>query len=332
MKNALSIEIKIPIIPLYKPEKQWAKYFRNGIKEILSLDGKIEFDFPVIGKLKPKISLTKDFHPKIEKHHLPLDALVFHVVIPNRYKEFFAESEDNLRLTSEEQEQLFKMNFIAELRSKIYYFLVLTNIAKPGIIKTSTGEIWVNKKIESYFHPIISIHRESLDDVLEMKWPKYSNLKFTDVWNWFNKYNFSFERHSQNPTERALNAFTHLFKENSLGITFDLFWSLIGIEALFCKGKEGLSNQIFNKTQVLLGEISDYKKKLTKMYEFRSRLIHGDLEIPPNHYEFEDENEEEYQENLYQAAFLAVAILTATFQKMVELDKNEIDFKYRLKE
>ena len=107
----------------------------------------------------------------------------------------------------------------------------------------------------------------------------------------------------------------------------DLLWSLIGIEALYCSGKEGLSEQIFTKTQIFLGEIIDYKKKLKQMYDFRSRLIHGDLNIPPNHF-YDDDNP--FRDQLFDSTVFAVAILTATLQKMVYENKKELNFKYKL--
>lgn len=190
--------------------------------------------------------------------------------------------------------------------------------------------MFIDEKIANSFYSISSIQRESLSDIENLKWPTYKNTKFIKVWEWFLKNEFSFEKHSKSNTERALNAFTHLFKDNHVDSVFDLFWSLIGIETLYCSGKEGLSEQIFNKTQVVLGELKDYKKRLKQMYDFRSRLIHGDLDIPPNHYDLNDKDEEQFQQSLYDSTILAVAILTATLQTMVNEDRKSVKFKYIL--
>ena len=109
-----------------------------------------------------------------------------------------------------------------------------------------------------------------------------------------------------------------------------MFWALIGIETLYCSGKEGLSEQIFNKTQVVLGEIKDYKKRVKQMYDFRSRLVHGDLDVSPLHYDLDDVDEQQFQQNLYDSAILAVAILTTTLQQMVKRDKVNLRFQYVL--
>ena len=250
--------------------------------------------------------------------------------MPNTYDSLKIETNSSEEISNEDKKSIFKSIVSSEFKSKIFYFLTLIQIAKPGAIKTREGDVFVNGQLEDYFYSITSIHRESLEDIKNLKWPTYKNMRFIDVWNWFQKNNFSFQRHSKSNIERALNAFSYLFKDSIGDTVFDLFWSLVGIETLYCSGKEGLSEQIFNKTQVFLGEIKDYKKRLKQMYDFRSRLVHGDMDIPPNHYKLEDEDNDQFQQNLYDSTILAVAILTATLQKMVEGDRNNLSFKYIL--
>lgn len=62
------------------------------------------------------------------------------------------------------------------------------------------------------------------------------------------------------------------------------------------------------------------------MYNFRSRLVHGDINIPPNYYEYDDVEEEKFQDKLFDATVLAVAILTATLQELVFRNEAKLNF------
>ena len=59
-----------------------------------------------------------------------------------------------------------------------------------------------------------------------------------------------------------------------------LFWSLSGLEALFVEGDTGITQQLNDKIQIFLGEIESDKRRLKKLYNFRSSLIHGGMNIP----------------------------------------------------
>ncbi|KFC38228.1 hypothetical protein FF18_15860 [Elizabethkingia anophelis] len=322
--TSLNIKAKIPIFQLLPFEVDLFEYVDNGIREILSLSNTLTFEISVLGEFQIEIYLENIIPQKNEFHN---QLLVFQVIIPNDYKKVpIQRNNSNFEITEDEHRLMFESLMIHDFRAKLHNFLLITNIAKPGVIKAKRGEIFMNEKLIDFSYPITSIHRESLSDIKKIKWPTYLNLKYIDAWNWFKENKFSFERFSRNGSERAMNAFTNLFQEDSNYLAFDLFWSLIGIEAIYCKGKENLSEQIFTKTQVLLGEMSDYKKRLKRMYEFRSRLIHGDLDIPPNNYDYDDENDINFNEELYEATSLAVAILTVTFQRMIEMKKNTIEF------
>lgn len=66
------------------------------------------------------------------------------------------------------------------------------------------------------------------------------------------------------------------------------------------------------------------------MYDFRSRLVHGDLDIPPSNYGLHDDEAELYMLKAYESSCLAISILTVTFQEMVLENKSELIFRYVL--
>jgi hypothetical protein len=55
---------------------------------------------------------------------------------------------------------------------------------------------------------------------------------------------------------------------------------MLGLETLYARGNQNISEQIRTKVMLVFGEPAEFKKKLGKLYEYRSRLVHGDTDIP----------------------------------------------------
>lgn len=326
MKSSLNIEVVIPLIQVYKPEKHIESYVQDAIDELLSLGKKLEFELLDLGKFHASIYLIENYRPFSGQNFSESNAIVFQVIVPNNYRYYGVRTNSTREVSEEEKMKLFKRAVSDEFRLKVFYFLIISQIAKPGAIKSRKGDVYVDNTLENYAYSSISIHRESLDDVEELKWSTYKSLKFQQVWDWYQKNSFSFQRHSKSKTERALNAFTHLFRDSLEGNEFDLFWSLVGIEALYCSDNECSSDKILEGIQSYLGKTTDHEEMLKQMYHFNSRLVHGDLDILPVHYELEDGESEEFMQSLYDSTILAVAILTSTLQKMVIEDIRDLKF------
>ncbi|WP_278035570.1 HEPN domain-containing protein [Flavobacterium nitratireducens] len=134
------------------------------------------------------------------------------------------------------------------------------------------------------------------------------------------------EEFSRTKIERALNSFTYLFSDSyHKDIPVALFWSLSGLEALYVEGDTGITQQLNDKIQVFLGEIETDKKRLKKLYNFRSSLIHGGMSIP-----IKDAiiNDEKHLDNLYEMNTFAIIILVTSLQKIIKNNLTELKFKY----
>jgi len=67
------------------------------------------------------------------------------------------------------------------------------------------------------------------------------------------------------------------------------------------------------------------------MYGFRSRLIHGDLDFPGHPVIFDaDKRLAEHDERLRESTALAVAILLATLQELIQRGWSELHFHYEV--
>ena len=328
MHDFFELTICMPIIPEFTPEAHLSDYFNKGLEDILTLNN-LEIDIPDIGKYNLNVlKLTDDSFKDI--FHYSHTILVFQIRVPNDAEKTEISSSDNNPISLEERVQIYKAYIVDEFKYQSFHLLVLSNISFPGAIKTWEGVVLLNREKYSSFPSVSSIHRESLDDIIALKWPTYTTVPILQVWEWYQSNNFSFRSHSKTKVARSLNTFTYLFKKNSTDIVFDLFWSIIGIEALYCTSKEGISEQIYEKVQLVLGPVTESKKKIKAMYNFRSRLVHGDLDIPPNYFDYEDIDEEKFQKEIFEATILAVAILTTTLQQLIIKNETDLKFKYIL--
>lgn len=305
-------------------ENDVVQEYREGLKELSEINN-FSFTLPNSGKTTCKISHISQYISKSDQYAINCEALVFTITMPPKKTEVIVYDKNGQRKTNTVNNFVWETVF--DFQTQVANFLLFLLIAKPIAFKTRKGDVFVNKVLFQPFDEITSIHQESFEDIQKLKWPVYQSLKFKKVLDWSKKHDLSFDNIARTKLGIALNAYSYLFEHNT-SYTLDLLWSLIGIEAVYCSSKDGISEQIFERSQLVLGPIIDFKKRLKSMYNFRSRFIHGDLMIPSSIAKsFATEEVENFSEEFYQASILAVAILTATLQKIVEMDKSELGFK-----
>jgi hypothetical protein len=83
------------------------------------------------------------------------------------------------------------------------------------------------------------------------------------------------------------------------------------------------------KTEVLLGKRGTHKKAFGAMYDFRSRLLHGDIDLPLRFNPWDGSLEfGEYDYDLHKSTALGLAVLIATLQLMANRSWIELHFTY----
>lgn len=239
----------------------------------------------------------------------------------------------------EENENHF-LNFEYYVNSYIRLLLIYLNLAKPGAFHVHGGysviveKIDVSKRRVDSFDPLLSILPESLHFQVELQWPPIKSYDLCDFYNWLTNHWQSFETRANNRLQRALNAFSYLFHDTLVHESDgDIFYSILGIEALFVVGKDGIQKQVDEKTQLLFGRRQQFQKRFSQMYDFRSRYVHGQLDLT-NKFHVDDNNEESVDSHLrplYENCCFAILILVASIQKHFELNKEHIDFELTLK-
>ncbi|MGB4776029.1 MAG: hypothetical protein WBP45_12700 [Daejeonella sp.] len=240
-----------------------------------------------------------------------------------------------------EKKQDFYIDFEYEVASFVRVLIIYMNLAKPGIFKTGDGKVIIKEKTDRIekrtekFRPIFSLIGESLELREELMWPPISELPFKVVFDFIQNHWAGIQNIPNNRVERAINTFSYIFHDNSLdNSASDLFYSVLGIEALFVSGHDNIQKQVDKKTQLLFGERKNFKKRFSQLYDFRSRYIHGQLDIV-NRFFLNGSDDQIYSKHmvpLYDNTLFAILIFVASIQKHIELKKTELEFEYKLKE
>ncbi len=342
MENTLLIAY-LPILEPwpYHIEDIFYKKLNSVLDEIHKLSDKLSISFDQYGVVNPQIELLNNksqlkdwFEPQVIENH-EFTKITVNLSVPESIEGI--EVEDNFRLIDSTGKEIYKdtkpavqlnKHLILRLFEKrIYDLVVATNIAKPGTLGVSQGIIvqdgYKTKTEKMVSHSL----REALILATAIGWPTLQELEIAKVWRWLADQQDFLDGYGENPLSRALGALTYLFDEK-----FDLdpallLWALVGVEALYVRGQSGLIEQVREKTKTFLGAPKAFKKKLQRMYDFRSRFVHGDLNFPGRH-SLRETQEMEYVRELNEAISLAIAILIASFQELVVRDWKALHFSY----
>lgn len=233
----------------------------------------------------------------------------------------------------EDSKYMFQNMVISDFTKRIYDLVVAVNIAIVGSLDCDDGAILIDGKVvdkTKCVKPELSFASEY---VKKFRWPTIKRLSILDTWNWLSKNEGYCNGVGGSSLDRSLSAFSYLFHtDNSNSIAdLDMFWTMVGIEALYANNSFGVKDQIIEKTQIVLGELVDNKKAFKAIYDVRSRLVHGDMNFPGKFHIYDAQIEyENYYDKMDKATLLVKAILIATYQFMVENKIHNLNFKYNL--
>lgn len=166
---------------------------------------------------------------------------------------------------------------------------------------------------------------EARRNSIEWNYPQLVEIDIKSVWEWLIKRDDFLNGFSENATTRAL---INLLEITNSDVNMKLFRAVMGIEGLYTKGKSNLMEQVREKTQILLGPQNSFKKLYSNMYEFRSKFIHGTLDIPAKaNIDFSNKLSQ-HSEDLNRATNFAILILGATIQRIIVRKWDGLKFDY----
>lgn len=148
----------------------------------------------------------------------------------------------------------------------------------------------------------------------ESSWPSLTSLSVKAAFGWLEQIPGFNSGLLKGSTGHAVAALTRA-DESGMGIV----WSVMGLEALYCDGNQNLGFQLQSKSTALLGEPAEYKKRVAQMYEYRSRVVHGSVDIPISYDEADAHEEyERYMDKDMESRDFALRLLLATIQRMIK--------------
>jgi hypothetical protein len=162
-------------------------------------------------------------------------------------------------------------------------------------------------------------------------WPPFTPVSIGDVLAWMLNTQGIDEGLGKGRLGRALAALSTISFPETAGYSSCFLWTLIGLEALYCEGNEGLMSQMHEKTQIYLGSRESFKGIVKHLYNTRSNFVHGRMDIPLSYTPWDAHPEfGEFFDNITDQYYLAVAILIATLQKMASENRYKLNFGYTL--
>ena len=212
-------------------------------------------------------------------------------------------------------------------------FLILS-IVRPGSIATTSGFAFADGEEIGRLQPF---HAHDLFFAVEVSaslgWPMFPNPPLASGWNWLLASAAVEDGVGIGHLGRALSAVSHLTRgEASQSSQIDLVWVLLGLEALYSRGNVGLKEQLLGKSEALLGSRFENKKAFSGVYDYRSRLLHGDVDIPLRFSPFDGAKKfEDFQSKLFRSEDIASATLICTLQEMIASNRYSIEFEYAMK-
>jgi hypothetical protein len=142
------------------------------------------------------------------------------------------------------------------LIDRVSLVAVASQLAAPGYAHFYESRPFINDEAWGV-GPIISwVLFEALYSAKEHGWPTISRLTIAEADAWLAQLPGMLEGMGKGRTGRAVAALTHILcsspnESSEMGIA----WALLGLEALYAEGNQGLSQQILRKSEVDLGGV-----------------------------------------------------------------------------
>jgi hypothetical protein len=319
-------------LPFKKESSEMDSLINELVSELLESSNKLELPLDDFGSAnllielvtEDKISNLRTEYPTYFKNEI-LSILHFQSIID--YEEVYTFNLTNFPdyITNE---ILNESNLVGIYRSRFLNFLYFTQLSIPGSLYTDKGIFLTNDKFHMDFNSLCSslVGIAYEDSPL---WPYVKKVNIENVWNYITqKTNILFEKSVTN-IEHGLNAITYL-SDNDSSSANNLLWAMTGIEALYADGEIGIGFQIDRKSKLFLGEPAENKKIITKLYDYRSKFLHGKKSIPINDGWLGENETDDHEDELSAQALLSAKLLIATLQEIIAKNMIKFDFEFQL--
>jgi hypothetical protein len=256
------------------------------------------------------------------------------VEYPDQYVDEYLKPSDptmDLYFPRDEVERMIAADLSKDVAGVLVETILAANIARLGSLHYSRVFRFANNEIKGVDEGIRGIMGDVTDDLATRGWPTFAELSVQEVAQWLYRIPGFNHRDTQTNLGRAVAAATHIITSRSNETTLDLVWALLGLEALYTHGNFGLQQQLADKTEVFLGKRTTHKAAVSRMYDFRSRFLHGDIDLLyPHNVHQQASRYDRFQNQMFESESTAISVLFATLQRMCVDDRYELKFSYQV--
>jgi hypothetical protein len=219
-----------------------------------------------------------------------------------------------------------KSMWASVLSDDLFKVCLLASISYPGRFHTATGQVFLE---DNPLNPVQSLQGlTTCTFSSNYSWPFITVLPLRTVDKWERRLGLFSSGVGDTPVKRALASYTHLQK----GETYEnLFFAMQGLESFYCRGTGDLQRQLSEKAQLFLGKFENSRKSISKLYNMRSRFVHGDFPISYFGADIDLDSEFDNQDDeLEESSALSVRLLAGTIHKCIRENITSIEYKWSI--
>jgi hypothetical protein len=308
----------------FQPERR--ARFREMLHDLVA--GHLELTLQKAGNISLTVTTVKSAHASRHlrrffgrKDAWPNDlVMMWRVELPHRH-EFWLNPpppDGELQPSLEVIEEMHGASALVKLIQDIFFAM---NITAPGAAQLLDGSVVSGREIiERIPRQMPDYFDLAADTATKTGWPTLTHIDLPTTWDWLMRQPGFVDGFGGGETGRALNALSHTLTAPSRPVA--LFWCMVAIESLFTSGEQGLTQQVRERTQLLLGHSKRAAKALSAMYSVRSKFVHGKLDLDGAHTVHDPADDPDVD----RAADLAFAILIATLQTLIKRNWSGLRF------
>jgi hypothetical protein len=343
MKIAASVSVPV-LPPLHHPkgDDRFPACFGAAWRAILGMTDKIVVWEEWLNRPAISISLSDDAADRPElaavwtpQPHLAYAFLWFDIDFHFDVAAFLTElntANETHHLTMQQAKQIAQDTIPEYLAKAVADLVMASQIAQPDCLRPQSLYLFTDRRLVRVKPGLGGDVQFIVSAARELGWPPIRALSLDDTWQWLSRIPGFSDGEPRGPVGRAVSALSHiLHKDAAGGVAGSLMWAMVGLEALYCRGSAALREQLLAKSEILLGPRTDNKRAFSRVYDVRSRFIHGDIDMPVSYYAY-DTDESGFGDDTYDSFQLAAATLLASLQELALRNTIELEFTYSLKQ
>lgn len=337
----ISVAVVVPVMLPFRSDTRNTAWFAKAIEQIMEQSGVVHCTTDWGGTPKVQIHCFSDpssygplqWRPRSLRDYSFLQFSMSEVVDVDEYMAWF-NSQIAVRgheINHSGAARLVGDLLVSRLAKTAADTLLASHIAFPGAIAAEQLLLFVE---DQYLRNGERLHGKldvAIERAQEFSWPSFSELSIDDVLKWMDSVPGFSDAEPRGPAGRALSALSVLLVAAPDDVV-GLVWALVGLEALYGRGNTGLKAQLMDKSEIVLGPRSAYKKRFQKMYDFRSRFVHGDIDFPLAYSPWDpDFQSGTFHGDASEAVDIATAMLVASLQQLIIKGQTYFEFSYALR-